>query len=230
MLAANFERITFFDEYDDTGSLRRSAGRESNLRRWKGPVRIGLTFGPSVHDEIRSATRTEVRDYAARLARITGHPITTSERSSNFHVLVMGEDDRDTMMDKVREIAPYAAPSTIRHFRFLPRDIHCFVVAFSRGGDQYTYTSAIALIRAEHPELLRSACIHEELAQGLGLANDSPEARPSIFNDDDEFALLTEHDEKLLAMLYDPRLSPGQSGEEARPVIRTLAREQMGRD
>ena len=43
----------------------------------------------------------------------------------------------------------------------------------------------------------------------MGLPNDSPEARPSLFNDDLEFALLTEHDAVLLRMLYDPRLRPG---------------------
>ncbi|MFK7755227.1 MAG: DUF2927 domain-containing protein, partial [Sedimentitalea sp.] len=70
---------------------------------------------------------------------------------------------------------------------------------------------------------VRLSCIHEEISQGLGLPNDSPAARPSIFNDDDEFALLTSHDEKLLSMLYDPRLSPGISADAARPIARQIA-------
>ena len=64
------------------------------------------------------------------------------------------------------------------------------------------------LIRAEHPPFTRLSCVHEEMAQAMGLPNDSPEARPSLFNDDLEFALLTEHDAILLRMLYDPRLGP----------------------
>ena len=75
---------------------------------------------------------------------------------------------------------------------------------------------------------MRQACIHEEVAQGLGLPNDSLQARPSIFNDDDEFALLTNHDELLLRMLYDPRLTPGMTEAQATPVARILAREYMG--
>jgi hypothetical protein len=71
------------------------------------------------------------------------------------------------------------------------------------------------------------ACIHEELAQGLGLANDDPQARPSIFNDDEEFALLTGHDELLLQMLYDPRLRTGMTAAEAAPVVREIAAEVM---
>jgi hypothetical protein len=86
----------------------------------------------------------------------------------------------------------------------------------------------VALIRAEHPELLRSACIHEELAQGMGLANDSPTARPSIFNDDEEFGLLTKHDELLLKILYDPRLKTGMTVEEATPIVQTIAAELVG--
>ena len=46
------------------------------------------------------------------------------------------------------------------------------------------------LIRAEHPPLTRLSCVHEEMAQAMGLPNDSPDARPSLFNDDLEFALL----------------------------------------
>jgi hypothetical protein len=70
--------------------------------------------------------------------------------------------------------------------------------------------------------------VHEEIAQGLGLPNDSPAARPSIFNDDEEFALLTRHDELLLRILYDERLSPGMEPDEARPIVRRIAEELVG--
>ena len=57
----------------------------------------------------------------------------------------------------------------------------------------------------------------------MGLPNDSPEARPSLFNDSLEFALLTEHDAILLRMLYDPRLRPGMTAAEARPLLPAIA-------
>ena len=71
---------------------------------------------------------------------------------------------------------------------------------------------------------MRDACYHEEIAQGLGLSNDSDLARPSIFNDDEEFALLTTHDEYLLRMLYDTRMPLGADPATARPVAAELAR------
>lgn len=64
--------------------------------------------------------------------------------------------------------------------------------------------------------------------RGLGLGNDSPQARPSIFNDDDEFALLTTHDEMLLKLLYDPRVKPGMDADEVRPIVAARAAELLG--
>jgi hypothetical protein len=72
---------------------------------------------------------------------------------------------------------------------------------------------------------MRLACIHEEVAQALGLVNDSPTARPSIFNDNEEFGLLTLHDELLLKILYDDRLTPGMSAAVAAPIVRQIASE-----
>jgi hypothetical protein len=90
------------------------------------------------------------------------------------------------------------------------------------------YRKAVAVIRGEHPDLLRQSCLHEEISQGLGLANDSPRARPSIFNDDEEFAFLTPHDELLLRILYDDRLTPGMSPDVARHISAQIAAELLG--
>ncbi len=229
MLARNFERIAFYDEYELDRGLRAASGQAGQLRRWPGPVRVAVEFGPSVPKTQRNKDRETIAAYVPRLAAATGHPVTMTSQRANFFVLIMGEDDRDALETRVRELVPGASNATLNLFRDVPRNIHCFVAAFSSPTNLNHYTSAIALIRAEHPDLLRESCIHEEIAQGLGLANDSPDARPSIFNDDDEFALLTTQDEKLLSILYDDRLAPGMSLEQARPVIRILAREQTGR-
>ncbi|MEI4261835.1 DUF2927 domain-containing protein [Roseovarius sp. D0-M9] len=228
-LLRNFEAIAFRDEYARNRGLIPSNGRERALRKWTGPVRMSVEFGTSVPDAERDADRALVRRYAARLARVTGHPISAGAgANANFNVLFMGEDDRDQAADRVRTLVPNINPASLDLFRRLPRSIHCLVIAFSDNNDDHTYRRAIALIRAEHPSLLRKSCVHEELAQGLGLANDSPRARPSIFNDDDEFALLTRQDEELLRLLYSPRLKPGMSFETARPILTQLIAEQRG--
>jgi len=218
----NFERIAFYDEYQQGAGYRPSSGRAGGLRKWVGPVRMNVEFGASVPEAQQAEDRRLVADYAARLARVTRHPISAGGGAANFHVLFMGEDDRDAMLARIRQLAPEAGPNTIGIFRDMPRTIHCLVVAFSGQGEDHVYRRAIALIRAEHPPLMRQSCVHEELAQGLGLADDFPGARPSIFNDDDEFALLTSQDEELLWLLYHPDLKPGMTPDEARPILRRL--------
>jgi hypothetical protein len=221
-LLRNFENIVFYDEYAPGAGYRPSSGQAGRLRKWSDPVRLGLDFGASVQPAQRAEDRATLAAYAARLAEVTRHPITLTDRAPNFHVLIMGEDDRAEGIARIRHIAPEIDAATLGVFRDMPRAIHCLVVAFSRKGNPYSYDRAIAWIRAEHPSLSRASCLHEEVAQGLGLADDSPRARPSIFNDDDEFALLTAHDEDLLRLLYHPDLEPGMTPDEARPILRRL--------
>ncbi len=218
----NFERIAFYDEYERNGGLRPSRGGPVGLRKWTSPVRIAVEFGDSVPKAQRPVDRGMVSDYATRLARVTGHPISTVRGNPNFHVLIMGEDDRAQAINRILQIVPNINRSSLALFRTLPRSIHCLVIAFSSSEDDYSYGRAIAFIRAEHPDLMRRSCVHEEMAQGLGLANDSPRARPSIFNDDDEFALLTTHDEELLSLLYTPALTPGMHPDAALPIVRRI--------
>jgi hypothetical protein len=228
-LARNFELITFFDEYERGAGLRPSSGQPVPLRRWQQPVRVNVEFGPDVSPDRRSRDRQVVSAFADRLSRASRHPVVMDEIQPNMHILFYSEDDRDLLIQRARQIVPGMSPGALAVFRTLPRQIHCFVMAFSGSGTEtHVYRQAIVFIRAEHPPLLRDSCIHEEMAQGLGLANDTPRARPSIFNDDDEFALLTSHDELLLRMLYDPRLRPGMMLDQARPIIVQMAEELMG--
>lgn len=223
MLQENFERIAFYDEYARGEGLTLAQETPGQLKRWTIPIRFTVEHGTWASDAVRNADRAEVTRYVERLSRITGHPMTMSNRNPNFHVIYASADDTALLPERVRQIVPNISPAALSIFDDLPRNIHCLVIAFSNGAQSFDYGRAIAIIRAEHPPLMRRSCVHEEIAQGLGLANDYPRARPSIFNDDDEFALLTTHDELLLEMLYDPVFTPGMSLEEARPLIRVAS-------
>ncbi|MBT8412503.1 MAG: DUF2927 domain-containing protein [Octadecabacter sp.] len=229
ILARNFVRIALFDEYVATAQGLRAQPTISPLRRWEKPVRFSVEFGATIPQDQRTRDSNTVRSYVNRLARVTGQPmsVTTGNVAPNFRVLVLNEGDRAGFEDRLREIVPGIDETSVRAFMDVPRDTLCLVLAFSQNNSP-EYSQAIALIRGEHPDLMRLACVHEELAQGLGLANDSPQARPSIFNDDEEFALLTTHDEMLLKILYDDRLQTGMSAAEAAPIARRIATELMG--
>ncbi len=229
MLADTFMRVALYDEYrrGDGGFVREET--ESRLRRWEGPVRIGVRFGDSVPLDRQDTDRARIASFAARLAAITSHPITLDDANPNFLIHIVSEDEREALGPKVRAILPGLSPGDVAGITNMQRTTYCLVYALSEGNSG-SYTRAFAVIRAEHPDLLRLSCLHEELTQGLGLPNDSPRARPSIFNDDEEFALLTDHDELLLRMLYAPELRPGMSVAEARPIVESLARRVTGGD
>lgn len=228
-LADNFMRIALFDEYrrGSGGFVREET--ESRLRRWEGPVRVGLRFGASVPADRQATDRARIASFVARLATVTGHSITVDERNPNFLVHIVSEDEREALGPVINATLPGLARSDVVGITAMPRSTYCLVYAMAEGNSG-AYTRAFAVIRAEHPDLLRLSCIHEELTQGLGLPNDSPRARPSIFNDDEEFALLTDQDELLLRILYSPELRPGMTVAEARPIVFSLARRLVGGD
>ena len=226
-LVENFVRIALYDEYQIVRGRPVARATPSTLRRWESPVRMRLDFGPSVPPEVRDSDRRDVAAYAARLGRLTGHPVSLVHGSANFHVLVVNENERRALGPRLRDLIPGIDADTVRIITDLPLETFCLVLAFSRDGTN-VYSDALAVIRAEHPDLTRRACYHEELAQGMGLPNDSPQARPSIFNDGKEFALLTPHDELLLRILYDRRLRPGMREAEARPIVTRIVAELMG--
>ncbi|MFV0333045.1 MAG: DUF2927 domain-containing protein [Tropicimonas sp.] len=226
-LASNFVRIALFDEYVARGDRLVAQQTASRLRRWEQPVKLQLHFGATVPPEQRIRDVNAVVGYARRLRAATGHPVSVTPDNGNFHVLILHEEERGSYGNRLRQLVPGIGETAVRTVESMPRDIFCLAFAFSHGTNP-AYGRAVAVIRAEHPDLLRLSCIHEEIAQGLGLANDSPSARPSIFNDDEEFALLTRHDELLLRILYDKRLKPGMDAASARPIVSTIAAELMG--
>lgn len=222
-LEENFVRIALYDEYTRVGSRLVERATPSRLRRFEAPVRIALHFGEAVPPVMAAADRAFVGRYADRLARATNHPVSLGATPSgaNFHVLVLTEAERVASTDRLRALIPELDDATLRLVIDMPLSISCLALALGEP-ETGVYRRAIAVIRAELPELSRHSCYHEEIAQGLGLANDSRTARPSLFNDSQEFALLTRHDELLLRILYDRRLRPGLREAEARPILRNI--------
>ncbi|PZR00061.1 MAG: hypothetical protein DI533_05470 [Cereibacter sphaeroides] len=223
MLADNFVRIALYDEYSrgTSGGLIAQPA-QSTLRRWDQPVRVALRFGASVSPERQATDRARVGSFLARLQQISGHSIRLSDTQPNFFIYIVDEDERRALGPAIKAALPGLSAIDTAGITDMPRSTYCLVYAMS-GTGKGGYTRAMAVIRAEHPDLMMLSCIHEEVTQGLGLANDSPVARPSIFNDDEEFALLTPMDELMLKMLYNPALRTGITESEARPIVDQLA-------
>ena len=223
-LTENFLRIALFEEYSIASGRPVASVTASRLHRFASPVRVSLEFEGAIPDAVAQRDRRTVSGYVARLSRVAQHPMQMVREDANFHVIVADESARRKLGPRLKSLIPAMDPGTLNTVLDLPRSFYCIVIGYDPGDDG-TYIQAVAIIRAELPDLMRTSCFHEEIAQGLGLSNDSPAARPSVFNDDEEFALLTTHDEQLLRILYDPRLRPGMQSAEATPIVRTIAEE-----
>lgn len=226
-LVDNFIQIGLFEEYTTIGNQIVAQKKAGKLHRWEQPVLMQIEFGETVPTDQRARDRADVVHYTKRLARLSGLPMRQVTTDANFHVFFVNEDDRPSLRARLLEIIPRASTAELNAAINMDRSSYCLVIA-STEGDSNLFSKAAVIIRAEHPHLMRLSCIHEELAQGLGLSNDSPAARPSIFNDDEEFGLLTTHDEMLLRILYDPRLTAGMSAQEARAQAEIVASDLLG--
>ncbi|MEM9708413.1 MAG: DUF2927 domain-containing protein [Pseudomonadota bacterium] len=226
-LTRNFIQIATFDEYDALGEVIIKQETASQIRRWEMPVRVALEFGETVSPVKRLEDTDAVRRLTGRLATATGHPISFVSGPGNFTVFVVNQDELRALGPRLLELLPRLTEGEVQAITTLPRTTYCAVLA-TAPVNTGTYNGAVAVVRGEHPDMLRLSCLHEEIAQGLGLANDSPAARPSIFNDSEEFALLTEQDEAMLTILYDDRLRPGMTAAQAAPIVEKIAAEITG--
>jgi len=227
-LVEHFEQVALYDEYTLNEGNFIEQKTVSSLRRWNKPVRVGLYFGASVTAEQKKIDTTSVRSFSKRLARLTGLKIhLTSQRNANFLMLFLNRDEQISQIPKLAETTPQLVPSIVREIQNSPRNIFCVAYALSNADKPADYSGAVILIKGEHAQIMRDSCIQEEMTQALGLANDGPDIRPSIFNDDEEFATLTRHDEMLLKMLYDPRLRSGMTPKRARPILKVVAEDAM---
>ncbi len=223
-LVRDFEHVALFDEYTDVEGRFVHKEAPAMLRRWDKPVRVAVMTGGAAAPEDSARDRANVAAFTQRLGQLTGVDMGMSAGADvNFLVLFMTSEERTTFAEQVSSRFPNFAPAVISALRDTPLDTFCTTYAFSKPENPATYSAVIILIRAEHPPFTRLSCVNEEMAQAMGLPNDSPESRPSLFNDSLEFALLTEHDAILLRMLYDPRLRPGMTADEARPLLPAIA-------
>lgn len=224
-LIENFEKIALYDEYVIKNGTFVSEETKSQLKRWESSIKINIIHGKTTNKHQIKIDKKNIAKFSRRLSQLTGLSIEYNEDKSNFIILFLDLDEQRTFGENLKKLMPLLTPAMIKAITTTPRSTFCSAFALSKPSNAFEYTAAIILIKSEHSRLMRKSCIHEEMAQSLGLSNDSKVARPSIFNDDEEFSLLTKHDEILLKILYDQRLKPGMDNKEAMPIITTIAKE-----
>ena len=221
-LTENFLKIALYQEFDRGPQAIGPSESPTPLTRWTRPIRVSLQFGPSVTQPKRASDTARISSFLARLSQLTGHPISLVDASPNYFIHIGSVDERAALGPTLARELSGVTPAQLASVTTMDRNTYCQVLTQSDPATS-TYSTAVVVIPSEHADLMRLACIHEELAQSMGLPNDSNAARPSIFNDDEEYALLTRQDELMLRLLYNPALRPGMTEAQARPIVQTLA-------
>jgi len=223
-LTANFQKIGFGSEFAivDGTYVGLDLDDRAPLTRWRGPLRYAL-LGRYTDGDVRM-----VGAFAERLGRITGLAIEPVRDDANLLIFILDRRGRAELEKLFRAEPDYRPLHALYRAWMDDPQWPCaaeFYYQPSSRPSAYAIYFAVVYIRAEVEGLSRRSCIEEEIAQTMGLARDDASLRPSIFNDDEEFALMTEHDAMLLRLLYDPRLEPGMTMSEAMPIVRRIARE-----
>lgn len=220
-LARDFERAVFFSEFHTNDGRVVRGEREGVLARWETPIRYRLGG-----DAVAAHEPPRFREIAARLSAATGLEISEADAWDQPDLLITIAS-RAARLRGAEALEAARGPETeglIYRLRETDPETICTASAAFDLESQEIIQGAI-IIRGEVSDAVREICAEEEFAQILGPANDDPCARPSIFNDDAEFSLLTAHDELILRVLYDPRLRPGMTREEAMPIARRIIAE-----
>jgi hypothetical protein len=203
----NFDLIAFGNEYTNE--------RFSRVRKWAIPLRMGIQGDYSRHFE------NNVQQYSQDLQKITGHPISLYY---SHNLQKKGNLDKNFNKNKVNVILFYLPVKKIpkailKYFNNdrvevdrMIRQSTCFAKYFRRKNE---IRAAVVVFPSHLPPRTVRACVVEELAQILGLPNDSDLVKNSIFKDKGIYNELTEQDKILLKILYDPRIKFNMKREVA---------------
>ncbi len=216
-LVRDFQAIMLHREHARKGGdfVKDAAARR--LKKLAPEVRIDIR-GSTVDD----ADMANIRDLMGRLGRVTGVHMVESPEDPTIRLMILTQEER-------LAFARYAAQSP--RWKFISQNVANGLgravcgTYYSRDRQRPGRVDYIIVIPAEVHGILRRSCIEEEMGQTFGPGADYDKARPSIFNDDAEFALMTDHDEDLLRILYDPRLKAGMTADEAMPVVEAIVQE-----
>jgi len=208
--------LTAFGTKDGNGDLR--------IKKWNRPIVV------RVKGEFENRDQWKVQEVATELMRITSHSISVyneenDQRKANINIVFT---ERNNFYDivKIYDKRIYSKNHDKLKEVMKNNKIRDTVICFGTIYPGFEHSVGFVLILIPNATLFdeRAACVEEELAQSLGLFNDSRLATHSIFNDVSEHSSLTGHDKILLRLLYHPEIKRGANQLEAIRAARNILR------
>ncbi|WP_428674496.1 DUF2927 domain-containing protein [Roseibium sp.] len=201
-LLAGFEKTVFGLEY------RSWSWRPYLVKKFTTPVRF-YVHNLSSRDRRKTVYRF-IRDIGKQVGGLTTGVADTPSRA-NFEIYVVDRAQYEAVVRK----DVYKSERAKVPGRCLVR-----VVSGRNGIKRST-----AVIVSDEGEFLFKRCLVEETLQGLGPMNDDASLTHSVFNDSSRHSRFTVFDQIILNMLYDPRIKPGMSQQQTRPILPLVARD-----
>jgi hypothetical protein len=219
------ERTSFSNDEIMDGFFKIAFGAELQLgrrveriRKFDEPVRV------FVFDQAKHKRKAEIAAIIADIRERVHHldlAMTDDLQAANFVVMLVRKQDlRRTIRsvygrDRAREIERSLSPQCLSGF----------------GKDErYRIRHAEVILPADADDFAFYDCAYEEMLQALGPINDDRSVPWTMFNDDVQMGFFDVYDQYLLNILYDPRIRPGMTKEEAGrllPEILATVRERV---
>lgn len=220
--------------------------RKPRILKWEAPVNTAV-IGKGYPPLFEKLVAAQLDD----LARETGHPVKlvysevmrqekrlppdVSKIPINLLVFFAPKKDLPALVEKQTNGAFKAVD--VKKFTNLGY-CHGRMQIHKSGALKFAYVAVPAEIVSQvqygtvrvDPAIFTRACVVEEITQLMGLINDVPGLKFSIFSDDSAHVDLTAEDRWMLRMLYDPAIKAGMGPDEALPlVVRFLKAKRPGK-
>lgn len=185
--------------------------RGGHIRKWLRPVHVALvgTVPPDVQPKI-------ARDLH-EVSSITHLDIDLTEPAAANFVVMLSDDLADDALGKYRALTLSFLDSEERARRVLfgdERKPRCRADAQFAG---YEITGVMIFVPSARDRSAIDACLDDKLYKALGLFHDDPGI--------DDVKVRIERERLFLRILYDKRMSPGMSDQDAIRVGRELLQE-----
>lgn len=189
------------------GAEFRVDGRVDRIRKYDAPARV---FIDSRATPDRSAEVAQVvNDIRARINHLD-LAVTTDRNEAN--ILVALVRDRD-LPQTIKSLYGPTYARRIEH-SLEPQCLSSF-----RKDEAYRITRSDVILVVDAGDFVFYDCAYEEILQSLGPINDDNSVPWTMFNDNVQMGFFDVYDQYLLNILYDPRIRPGMTHQEARAVL-----------
>jgi len=198
-IVEGFLKIAFGAEYH-------LAGRVDRIRKYDGPVRV---FADGGRADRKAQIAKIVADIAARVQHLD---IAMAESLEDANVQVKLVRDRDLQKtittfygsERAKEIRSSLDPQCLSGFR---------------KNEKFEIERSDVILTVDNGDFVFFDCAYEELLQSLGPINDTSTVPWTMFNDNVSMGYFDVYDQYLLNLLYDPRIKPGMTVQEAKAVL-----------